>query len=98
MSNSPIAPPGATLEDGHPGRVSADVVGSFRMGDGPRTAVVEVEVRDLLTLTLLVGPERVVPPVVRGDVAVRFLDRSLARDVYGASQAAYAQSFGEAPR
>ena len=75
--------------------VSAEVVGSFRMGSGPRIAVVDLTATASVAVTVLVGPGRVSPPRVRGVEAVRFEDRSLAREAYKAALAAYDQSFGE---
>ena len=99
METSVTAPPGATpsspIREVDAQEVSAEVVGDFRMGDGPRTAVVVVTARARVVVTVLVGPGRVVLPHVRGDKAVRFDDRALARRAHKAALAAYAASFGE---
>ena len=58
--------------------VSAEVLGSFPMSGSPRVAVVEATIADVVVVTFLVGAGRIAPPMVRGEKAVRLIDRGLA--------------------
>lgn len=78
--------------------VAVEVVDDFRISGSARTAVVEVTVQATVTVAVLVGPTRVVGPLVRGGDAVRFHDRALARSVHKAALAARADAFGEVTR
>lgn len=91
MPTSTKAPASATLlpslfgspglsEQPHPA-ISAVATGSFRLHGALRVAVVDVYVEGLV-FSCLVNGTRVVPPMQRGERAIRFTDRRLEAEAY----------------
>ena len=74
----------APIARGRAPGVSATATGSFRLGGGTRVATVDVLV-DGVVFSCLVRGRRVVPPMQRGAVAVRFTDPALEVAVHRAA-------------